>query len=253
MFIIRRFSPYIIGVLCFLGFFLISYWPSGIWLVFVFLNLCLALVIVASFDKKINLDTVHYFLTPILLLWSVFLFFLFLENIYVKLAIAALSGFFMFVYMEQLFFYRFAPKRYQAKALENLTMYLSVVTLFFAASGLFGFYIFLHAPRYLLLLAIIVLGMALNYHLFWILKINFWESLPYIGVMALATFEFFYVMTFLPTSFAVNGAILAILYYLALGMIRYHFLDSLDSRVIKRHLIIGLVILISVIATARWT
>ncbi|MBU0649046.1 hypothetical protein KJ969_03025 [Patescibacteria group bacterium] len=253
MLLIKRFSPYLTGALVFVCFLLMAFFPPLIWFLFALVNLYLVLTVVLFSDQQFDTEILKYFLTPFLLFWSVFLFFLFLENPFARLGVALVSSFLITVYLDQLFFYRFMYERYQAKALENLSLYLAIIITFFVSSSLFGFYIFLHAPRSLLLVGILALNIALNYYIFWILRINFWESLPFIAVLSLASFETFYVMTFLPTSFAVNGAIMAVLYYFALGMIRYHFLQRLEFAVIRRHLVIGLIILISVVATARWT
>jgi hypothetical protein len=155
--------------------------------------------------------------------------------------------------LEQLFFYRYLPKRYQANALENLSFYLLILSLFLFASSLFGFYIFLHINKAWLFFAIIIFTLITNFQLFWALKVNFWESWPFNLVLSLSVFEVFFVMTFLPTSFAVNGAMLAILYYSTLGIMRYHFLDRLDQKILKRYLVIGVLMFIFVAVSARWT
>ena len=134
-----------------------------------------------------------------------------------------------------------------------MSFYFVIFSLFLFSSSLFGFYIFLHAPRALLLVAMVIFTLVSNYQLFWALKVNFWESWPYNTVLTLALFEFFYVLMLLPTSFAVNGAMMAILYYLTLGILRYHFMDRLDRRIIKRYLIIGGLMFIFVAVSARWT
>lgn len=204
-------------------------------------------------DNKFNFEFLNSLLTPLLFYISIFLFSLFLENTLLKICFPFLAGFLTYIYTEQLLFYRYFQSRYQANSLENTSFYLGILSLFFFSSSLFGFYIFLHAPKSFLLIAAVLVTLLLNYQLFWVLKVNFWETWPYNTVLTLAVFEFFFVLTFLPTSFIVNGAMLAILYYLTLGLLRYHFIDQLDLKVIKRYLIIGGAMLVFVAFSARWT
>lgn len=253
MLLLKRFSPYIIAGLIFLGLLIVAFWPSSVWPVFILLNLLIAGLVALYSEKKLDSETLNHFIAPVFLFWSMYLFFLFLENIYVKLFFGAAAAFLFAVYTEQIFFKKFLLKRYDAKALENMSIYFSILAIFMGTASFFGFYIFLHASRILISIAVVLTGLALNYHIFHTLKANFWESLPYVLVLTLGLFEIFYVMTFLPVSFAVSGVILAALYYIALGMVRYYFVQFYDAKMVKRHVIIGLIILIAVVATARWT
>jgi hypothetical protein len=253
MLLVRRFIPYLLGFLIVAGMLLAAFVPVLIWPLFGLLAFLILLAIWTLSDNKFNLDFLNSVVTPLVFYSAVFLFTLFLESMYFKALFPFIVAFLLFVYTEQLFYYRYFDKKYQPNSLENLSFYMVILSIFFLSSSLFGFYIFLHAPKVALLIGVTLVTLLLNYQLFWVMKVNFWESWPYNLVLTLAVFEFFFVLTFLPTSFAVNGAMLAILYYFTLGLLRYHFIDRLDIKVIKRYLIIGGLMLMFVAFTARWT
>ncbi len=253
MLLVRRFIPYLLGLVIIAGMLLAAFVPVFIWPAFAVGAIIIAFAIWLLSDNKLNLEFLNSLVTPLIFYMVVFLFTLFLESAVLKIIFPLVAAFLVLVYTEQLFYYRYFDRKYQANALENLSFYMVILSIFFLASSLFGFYIFLHAPKALLLVVTVLVILVLNYQLFWVLKVNFWESWPYNTVLTLAAFEFFYVLTFLPTSFAVNGAMLAILYYFTLGLLRYHFIDRLDKKVLKRYLIIGSIMLMFVAFTARWT
>lgn len=253
MLLVRRFIPYLLGFLVVVGMLLAAFVPVLIWPLFGLLVFFILLATWTLSDNKFSLDYLNSVVTPLIYFCAVFLFTLFLESMYFKALFPFLVGFLLFVYTQQLCYFRYFDKKYQPNALENLSFYMVILSIFFLSSSFFGFYIFLHAPKVALLIGVTLITLILNYQLFWVMKVNFWESWPYNLVLTLAVFEFFFVLTFLPTSFAVNGAMLAILYYFTLGLLRYHFIDRLDIRKIKRYLIIGGLMLMIVAFTARWT
>jgi len=253
MILIKRFTPYAIGATAAFGLLLAAFVPVITWPAYVCLPFALLAAVWILFDKKFVREFFNGLIAPLLFLCAAILLSLFLDALYLKIIFPLIVGFLLFVYTEQLFYYKYAPQRYQAGALENTTFYLVVLSFFFFAASFFGFYIFLHAPKALLSLAVVVLTLVLNYELFWILQINFWETWPYNLVLTLAVFEAFFVLTFLPTGFIVGAAMLTLLYYFALGLLRYHFMDRLETKIIKRYLFVAGTMFLFVVLTARWT
>lgn len=253
MLLLRRFCPYILGTITVFGFLIILAAPILIWPLLVFLSLLIIAAVFLLTDAQFGAGFFSSLITPLFLFLSGFAFNLFLESQIIKIVIAAFIGFLIFIYTEHLFYRGYLEKRYREGALENLCFYFTVLSVFLFSASLFGFYIFLHAPKSLLLAIIAALLLILNYQLFRALKVNFWESWPYNLVLTLTAFEFFYVLMLLPTAFAVSGAMLAILYYFTAGLLRYHFSHELDARMVRRYVLIGGLIFLLVAATARWT
>jgi|GEM_PF-3546395 len=253
MILAKRFSPYALGFLVTAGLILAEFVPALTWIGYLFLIAVTFVSIWILFDKKFSREFFNGLIVPFLFLCSAILLSLFLGNIYIKVLFPFLIGFLLFIYTEQLFYYRYWPQRYQSGAIENTTFYLVVLSFFFLAASLFGFYIFLHAPKLLLIFAVTIVTVILNYQLFWVMKVNFWETWPYNAVLTLVIFEAFYVLTFLPAGFIVSATILSVLYYFALGLLRYHFMDRLETKIIKRYLFVAGTMFLFVVLTARWT
>ncbi len=93
---------------------------------------------------------------------------------------------------------------------------------------------------------------VLFYQAIWINKITWLKSWSYILINSLVIAEFFLVISFLPTSFYVNGIILATVYYFILGLSRSYLLDKFEKKIIKKYIAVVLIVLIIVLGTARW-
>lgn len=195
------------------------------------------------------------FLTvPIFLVASAFLFMLFLEATQAKWTLSFIVTLAVGLYTENLFAFYHLPSAYQAYALEYLTLVMVLLGTFFYASGanaanaFLSYYVPLWIPSILTFFVVLMLTLAL----FWVSKVGFETGRRYAIAGAFLFTELYVVLALLPTSFLTNAAAFATLLYCYLGLMRAHVLERLNSQVVKRYVISGIVLLLLIFGTAQW-
>ena len=178
--------------------------------------------------------------------------FLFLEGGMQRTALAILVTFFSFLFAEQVFAYVHAPTRYQAYAIEHLSLVLNVLSVFFVGIAAFGSQIFLQPPLWLLIPCFAALVFFLCYATLWVSKVDHKPARTHASVGALLLTELFVVILFLPTGYYANAAFLAICLYVFLGLSRARFLQKLSPAVAWRYAGFGIGFFLLIAATAPW-
>jgi len=80
------------------------------------------------------------------------------------------------------------------------------------------------------------------------LKIGFF----YILIISLVLTELTWSASFLTLNFYILGLILAVCYYILIGLTRFHLLDKLTKRLVKLYLFYGFGSILIVLLTANW-
>jgi len=194
----------------------------------------------------------RFLITPLLFMGSAVAFYIFLEGpIFRRLFVLGVAVL-LFAYLEIIFLrFHYRPK-YEPYSLENITVHLDLLAIFFAASSFFSLMLFLNTNFWLLALLFVGIGFLAAGQLIWASGLTLAVGWPPAAILVLLTGEVFYVVSFLPTSVYVNGLIVALAYYFFSGLIRNWLLDIRESLVIKRYLIVSLVCLIIILLTAKW-
>jgi hypothetical protein len=117
---------------------------------------------------------------------------------------------------------------------------------------LYGFRLFLALPLWLLVPAAFALTGFLVASTLWVCKIERAKLLPYAFGGALILTELFLALTYLPTGFFTNGALLAVFFYAYLGISRAHVLQKLSPLVAKRYVGASLGLAVIILSTAKW-
>jgi len=224
----------------------------------VFLIYIVAIITVLIFlgmliPKKRFLDGVefwHYIFNPLIFVWSSILLLLFFENIYFKHLFILGVGIYTTFYFENIFYYLVSEKEKNEENFLRITNIMNVVSVFFLAAGLYGVKTFIQLPIALLSLAFFIFSSALIYGSLWVIKPVFKDIFWDMVVVSLIITELFVVLNFLPIGFYAAGAVLGILYYMTAGIL-INFLKK-GVAPYKRYLIIGSVLLLFVIFTAKW-
>ncbi|MFA6254861.1 MAG: hypothetical protein WC675_02355 [Patescibacteria group bacterium] len=191
-------------------------------------------------------------LTPLLLFAGTLLFFIFLEGQFFKQAFLVCVVILFWAFFEVVFLKFHLRIKYQAYSLENIIIHLGLITIFLIASGFYSLAIFLGFSWVILLIIFMVVNILLNYQLAWTSGKTFAAALPYILVVTILISEIFWAAIFLPTSVYVSGLIVTISYYLVGGLARNWLLEIKESKVVKRYLLISVLALIIILATAKW-
>jgi len=196
----------------------------------------------------------HVGVTLVLFLVSVvsFMFFLDLKSLVVLHLLAVATGLFVFFFTEHLFRFVHLPSTYQPYALEYTSLVLHIASMFFLSTAFYGLQTFLQIPIWFLSVLFLVFSGLLVYETLWVSKIRDSKALRVAVIGSLILTEMFIVFSMLPTSFYVNAAATALVFYMFLGMMRAELLQRLSKEVIRRYVILGFILLLILFVTARW-
>jgi len=190
--------------------------------------------------------------TPLLLFIGALLFFIFLEGQFFKQVFIICLIILFWAFFEVVFLKFHLRTKYQAYSLENIIIHLNLVAIFLIASGFYSLAVFLGFSWLILLIIFIAINVLLNYQLVWTSGKSLIAGLPYIVVITVLISEIFWATIFLPTSIYVSGLIVAVSYYLLSGLVRNWLLEIKEGKVIRRYLLISILALIIILATAKW-
>jgi hypothetical protein len=253
MLVLLRVIPFVIGLTVAGGVFVLLTFPHiSIWVMLATLFLILVLLIRLVGWAP---DQAHFwFLTgiPFSMLIAAFSLILFLEEDIQKGVLGIMTAFFLFFFCEHLFTYIHAPGAYQMHAIEHLTSVMSICTLFFLSASLYAFRLFLQPSLWISGLIFFFSAFFLLAASLWACKISTVRMTSYAFVGAFLLTEWFGSMTFLPSGFFPNAALVALLAYVFLGVSRAHFLQKLTPKVLTRYVLFASLLAAAVFGTARW-
>lgn len=200
--------------------------------------------------KKINFW--HLIITLVLFSAGGLFFLAFLEGQLLKQLFVTGLTISIWVFLKTLFLKFHQKSKYQLYSLENISINLNLLTIFFITSSFFSLIIFLGVSFWFLLVIFSLIVTFLNYQLIWVGGVKLKVGWPYILIITIALIEIFWAISFLPTSVYVNGIIMTVSYYLMSGLARNWLLGIREKRVIKRYLLISIIVLIIILLTAKW-
>lgn len=256
MILIHRVTPFFIGLASALGFaavFMLGWNPLAV--------MASAVLLVALlFSRLVGFQprTFQFWMltgTPVLFLVSSFGLLLFMENFPAQVVLAAVVSLFVFFFAEHVFSYVHLPANYETYAIEHLSLVLNVASVFFVSVVAFGTRIFLtaYAPLWLLSVLFFVVSLFVIFGTLWASKVDVSQARLYAACGALLVTEIFLTVTYLPTGFYTNAALIALTAYLFLGLTRARFVESLSKSTVRRYVATGVFLLVTILGTARWT
>lgn len=190
--------------------------------------------------------------TPMLLWVSSMIFFFFLEDVTSEWIVASAVTCCIALYAENIFMFYHVPSRYQAYALENLSLVLLVMSAFFFTSGAFASQLFLLLPVWIPMIIVFCAVLLATMAVFWVSKIGFETGRPYAMVGAILMTELYGALSMLPTSFVTNAAVFALFMYTFLMLSRANVLEKLSKKTILRSGIFAVLLLAMILGSARW-
>ncbi len=233
----------------------ISHDKSRVYLVAALL-ITLSFIISVSFVRKgrIQSDKMAFALFPILFLASLIGFFVFIPGDLFRHIFAAIGS---LVYALLTFYTgNLAAKRI---TLDSKHKYYSLgeisilVYAFFSYACIFGFYLFLNLPTWILMLQTLLISVFAAYFHFCYNKIQLSQNLIFYSVFGLISCEMAWALSFWPTGFISRGMVLFIMFYVFAGLIKNYFNKTLNKKVVKEHLIVAFVSLAIILSTTKWT
>ncbi|MEK7159276.1 MAG: hypothetical protein AAB766_02115 [Patescibacteria group bacterium] len=253
MFVLRRLILWLVPILWILGLELtksnVSYfWPVIIVLLVYFLFTCFV-VCKGRLDKTF----LRFIILPIFFGASGFVFLLFsVSAIFFHLMVLAIA-LALYALLKQYFTFFYFPFKYQPYSLESLTFYIGLVLFYFLFSGVFASMTLLKFNSTLaLLVALTIVGLVL-YQFFWVHKIIWRASWPFVVVICLILFEATIVLSYLPVGYYVSAFIVTLMAYVMLGTSRAFLQNMLNRKLVTSYLLVASIMAVIVLFSARWS
>ena len=194
----------------------------------------------------------HVVMTPAAFFISALTYLLLQESQIVMFVAAGLTALFLALFWEHVFRFVHLPGTYQPYSLEQTSLVLHFISVFFLAEVFYGLNTFLQVPIWLLTIVAAVVAGIFVYETLWMSKLRDKLSIRVAAIGALLFAELFWALSLLPTSFKVNAAVLAVLFYVFLGLVRASLLQRLTQEVLRRYVLIGGGLIFLLFVTAQW-
>jgi hypothetical protein len=137
-------------------------------------------------------------------------------------------------------------------SLNNITIFGNFILVFFMASSVYGLQLFLRVPVWILMIIFALFLIMIVYSVMYINKVKKGFTLFYVLIVCLVMMELSWSIYFLPVSYKISGLVLAIGYYMIMGLLRHHLIDTLNPRTVKLYFSFGFLSIILILLTSRW-
>jgi len=159
---------------------------------------------------------------------------------------------FLYYYLRSVYYHSVLPTAERQASLENISSFGNFLSFFFAATAAYGLESFLNIPVWPLVAIILAVSILLTYQMLLAMKINAKTGIVYVLVISLIAAELAWSMFYLPFNFNVTGLVLAIDYYILMGLLRANLESRLDKRTVRLYLVAGLLAISAILITSRW-
>lgn len=249
----NRLLPLLIPFIILLLFELFFFSPKMIYVSLVLANL-LIFFSVSQFTKasETSADWWNFLIIPSLFLTSLTIYSVLFASKLAVQSLFILNFAFLYFYLRAVYYYLNRPAMYKNSTLENISSYGNFLTFFFASSVIYGLQSFLNISIWPLAVVMAVVAALIVYQMVLVNKIEVKSTLVYILIGSLVLVELAWSISFLPLNFNAAGLILAICYYMLMGMVKHHLLDNLEKRTVKLYLSFGFGSVLLILLTARW-
>ena len=135
---------------------------------------------------------------------------------------------------------------------ENFSSYANFISFYFIASAIYGLQTFLGINISYLIFAVIIFTCLTIVQVFWANNIEIKKNLHFLLIIILVLTEIAWSASFLTLSFYILGLILAVSYYILIGIARFYIRGTLDAKLVKLYLVFGFSSLLLVLFTTKW-
>jgi len=173
------------------------------------------------------------------------------NNLYIQL-LFFVNMVFIYFYLKSIYYYLIRPEFYKAQTIENLSSYGNFLVIFFFSSASYGLQSFLNIATALLIFFILLLLALVVYQVMWANKIDINLGFIFILLLCLILVEIAWSISFLPLNYNVLGMVLAICYYILIGLTRFYLKGKLDGKIVKLYLFSGFISIFILLLTSSW-
>lgn len=167
---------------------------------------------------------------------------------FIALGVPLFIGFFL----NQIVLFHFLPERYQAYTLENLSLAANLLVVFLASASLYGVQLYLGLGWIMLISLCLAMTVTVSLQSVWVHKFDRSRAWIWCLVLVLGITELFIALSLFPTSYTVNGVVIAIAYGTIMNIIRLANRSNLERRAVFSTLGLSASLIILTLATARW-
>jgi hypothetical protein len=203
-------------------------------------------------ESKSQENIGNYMLLPMIFTLAIIIFSTLMPFPFLIQILLFFNYLFLNFYFRSIFRFLLKKSHYQNNSLENFSSYGNFFSIYLISSALYGFQSFLGADVWLIIIFLLSVITLIIYQVLWANKILTKQSLLYIIILPLIYIEFAWSISFLSLSFYILGLILAIAYYIGIGLTKFYLIGKLNSQILKMYLIFGFVSLFAVLVTSRW-
>lgn len=234
----------------------LNIWPTMFWVYLVIIALIHFFTSrqISVFDKENSISWFPIFILPFLFTLSLVSFSILMTNKYLIYSLMFLILPILYRYYKNLYYLVFNREEYQKDYLVNFSSYINFLIVYFFSSAIFGLREYINIPEvfYVLILVSVVIFAMIIYQAFWINKIFEPSNYHFILILVFALLQITWVAAFLSVSFYITGMVVAISYYIIIGLTRHYLLGILNARLTRQYLIFGFFSLFVVLFTSRW-
>lgn len=242
-------TPLIALLLCEVLFFM----PKMFYVILVFYFLIIFFA-VNQFTKSSKIDKrwYNFIIFPLCFSISLIIYSIISVNKFFVQILFFTNAFFIYYYLRNIYYYLIRPDFYKDNTLENISSYGNFLLIFFIASSIYGLQSFLNLSVCISIIIILPFFALVIHQVIWINKIDFKIGFIYILIGCLILIEIAWALSFLPVNYKANGLVMAICYYILIGIIRFYLKGSLNKRIVKLYLFFGFSSIFITLLTARW-
>lgn len=193
-----------------------------------------------------------YIITPVFFILAIFGMVALLENTVIQQILILGGAMLYWLYLSNVAVYHFDFKNYHTSAIENISSYMNLISLFCLTIVAYAAEALLNTSLALMGIGMIIFIVLILLQSIWAAKIDSNKRFLYVIAMAIIMIESFWVVAFLPSNFYLQGFILTVIYYGAWGLLKSNLLGIFSKRLLIRYLGLCGLAVIAVIMTAQW-
>lgn len=194
----------------------------------------------------------NFVILPILFTSSATIYTVLLSSKWLLQFIIIIIVLFLYFYFKNIYYYLVSPRFYRSSSLENLASYGNFLIMFFIFSSFFGFQSLLGTKTWVLALASAPIIWLIVYQVMFANGITLKSGLIFGFLNTLILIELFWAASFLPLSHNSIGLIMAICYYMLIGIVRFYLKGKTGEKKIKFYLLVGIISILAIILSSKW-
>lgn len=248
-----RILPLLISFLIFLLFEIFFFYPKNIYISLVLSNLLIFFTVSRFIKAAAVRESLWIFLIlPVFFLTGLAFYSALISNMLIVQILFIFNSVFIYFYLRSIYYYLIRPPLRESITLGNISSYGNFFVFFFVSSVIYGLQSFLNISIWPMMIVLVFVSGLTVYEVFWANKIEIKQFFVYLLVSSLVLVELAWSIFFSPLNFNVAGLILAICYYMLIGLIRHHLLGSLGAKIVKLYLFSGFGSIVILLLTSRW-